>query len=35
MLSAIEQGKYATEKDRVRDKEAEEAMQAEHIVRTM
>ena len=32
MLSAIENGKYVTEKDRVRDIQAEEEMQAQHIV---
>ena len=35
MLAAIEHGKYVTEKDRVRDIQAEEEMHAKHIVQTM
>jgi len=32
MFAAIESGKYVTEKDRVRDIQAEEEMHAKHIV---
>ena len=35
MFAAIESGKYVTEKDRVRDIQAEEEMHAKHIVQTM
>lgn len=35
MFAAIESGKYVTEKDRVRDIEAVEEQQAQHIVNTM
>ena len=35
MFAAIEQGKYVTEKDRVRDIQAEEELHAQHIVNTM
>ena len=35
MFAAIESGKYVTEKDRVRDIEAIEEQQAQHIVNTM
>ena len=35
MMAAIEQGKYVTEKDRLRDIEVEQELQAQHIVNNM